>query len=171
MKVSKTRWVCSALLMLVAACYFCGLTTLAAAQQTIFTTQAPALPSVHVGPYELGTEFTSSVPGQILAIRFWKSGSETGQHVGHIWSASGQLLASVTFASETSSGWQQQALPSPLAIAANTTYVASVNTGNSYFAYTSGGLAAAVVNQQLSSVVGNNGVSGPPSRFPATGFN
>src|SRR6266446_10185665 len=145
MKVSKTRWVCSALLMLVAACYFCGLTTLAAAQQTIFTTQAPALPSVHVGPYELGTEFTSSVPGQIMAIRFWKSSSETGQHVGHIWSASGQLLASATFTSETASGWQQQSLPSPLAIAGNTVYVVSVNSGsNAYYAATTSGLVSQV---------------------------
>src|SRR6267378_6140751 len=142
--------------------------------ETLFTSQIPAVQNSNDGPttnYELGTEFSSSVPGYITAIRFWKATSETGQHVGRIWSASGQLLASATFASETAAGWQQQTLASPLAIAANTTYVASVNTGNSYFAYTSGGLAAAVVNQQLSSVVGNNGVSGPPSRFPATGFN
>ena len=171
--MNKTRLVCSVLLMLVATCFFCGLTTPAAGQQTLFTTQIPVVKNVSDGPtanYELGTEFKSSASGYITAIRFWKANSETGQHIGHIWSATGQLLASATFASETASGWQQQALASPLAIAANAVYVVSVNTGNTYYAYSTNGLAAAVVNQQLSSVVGNNGVSGAPSRFPTTGF-
>src|SRR5258708_27987763 len=95
-RISSTGLVCLALLMLVVAFSFCGTAHAAASasstSQTLFTTQTPALPNVQVGPFELGTEFTSSVAGQITAIRFWKSSSETGQHIGHIWSASGQLL-------------------------------------------------------------------------------
>src|SRR5260370_879615 len=173
-RISSTGLVCLALLMLVVAFSFCGTAHAAASasstSQTLFTTQTPALPNVQVGPFELGTEFTSSVSGRITAIRFWKSSSETGQHIGHIWSASGQLLASATFASETSSGWQQQSLPSPLTIAANTVYVVTVNTGGIYYAATTSGLAAQVVNQNLSTVVGNNGVYGPPGQFPTQSY-
>jgi hypothetical protein len=171
MRISSKGLVCLALSMLVVACSFCDTAHAANATQTLFTTQIPALPNVHVGPYELGTEFKSSVSGHIAAIRFWKSNSETGQHIGHIWSASGQLLASVTFASETASGWQQQSLPSPLAIAANTVYVVSVNSGgNAYYAATTTGLATQVINQNLSTVLGNNGVYGPPGQFPTNSY-
>jgi hypothetical protein len=174
MRISSKGLVCLVLLMLVVAGCFSGLTHVAGAAssaQTLFTTQTPALPSVHVGPYELGTELTSSVSGHITAIRFWKSSSETGQHIGRIWSASGQLLASVTFASETASGWQQQFLASPLAIAANTVYVVSVNSGsNAYYAATTTGLATQVINQNLSTVLGNNGVYGPVGQFPTNTY-
>src|SRR5258708_11779369 len=174
-RISSTGLVCLALLMLVVAFSFCGTAHAAASasstSQTLFTTQTPALPNVQVGPHELGTEFKSSVSGQITAIRFWKSGSETGQHIGHIWSASGQLLASATFASETASGWQQQSLASPLAIAANTVYVVSVNSGsNAYYAATTTGLATQVINQSLSTVLGNNGVYEPVGQFPASSY-
>jgi hypothetical protein len=170
-RLSSTGLVCLMLLMLVVACPFCGSAHAINTPQTLFTTQHPTLPNVHVGPYELGTEFTSSVSGGITAIRFWKSSSETGQHIGHIWSASGQLLASVTFTSETASGWQQQSLPSPLGIAANTAYVVSVNSGsNAYYAATTSGLVSQVVNQDLSTVLGNNGVYGPPGQFPTTSY-
>ena len=37
--------------------------------------------------------FTSDNPGLIQAIRYYKSPSETGTHVGHIWSSTGQPLA------------------------------------------------------------------------------
>ena len=67
--------------------------------------------------YELGTAFTSDITGQITAVRFWKASNETGTHTGRIWSSTGTLLASVVFANETASGWQQQALTTPLAIA------------------------------------------------------
>ena len=118
-------------------------TTNAPGGETIFTTQTPAVTGTSDGAaavHELGTTFTSDVAGQITAIRFWKSSSETGTHTGHIWSATGTQLASVTFTNETASGWQQMSLPTPLAIAGNTSYVVSVNTGNSFYVVTAHGL-------------------------------
>src|SRR6185437_3867230 len=129
--------------------------------ETIFTTQTPSVTNVSDSSttnYELGTVFKTDVAGQIKAIRFWKASSETGTHTGHIWSSTGALLATVTFASETASGWQQQALAAPLSIAANTSYVVSVNTGNTFYVASNSGLATSVVNQDLSTIVGNNGV-------------
>src|SRR5262249_3264958 len=106
--------------------------------QTLITTQVPASPSVNSGPgWELGTRVVSDAAGQITAIRFWKSPSEIGTHVGHVWSAAGVSLATVTFTNETASGWQQQALSTPVVMLANTPYVVSVSTGsNGYFALT-----------------------------------
>ena len=110
--------------------------------------------------------FQTTTAGHITAIRFWKDSDETASHTGRIWSAGGQQLASVVFSGETASGWQQQSLATPLSIAANTTYVVSVNTGSTYYVATTGGLSSQVVNGPLRSVVGNNGVYGTSGRFP-----
>lgn len=141
--------------------------------QTVFTTQAPALLNQTDGPgvnYELGTTFISNTAGEIAALRFWKAANESGLHTGHIWSTTGQSLASVDFTHETASGWQQQSLVTPLTIAPNTPYVVTVNTANTYYVATVQGLAAAVTNQDLRSVVGNNGVFGSPGHFPTNTY-
>ena len=141
--------------------------------ETLFTTQAPTATGLTDGPtvnYELGTLIESDIAGQITAIRFWKDSHESGTHTGHVWSASGTLLATVTFTNETASGWQVQSLTTPLAIAANTTYVVSVNTGNTYYVASASGLASKVTNLDLSSVVGNDGVYGTPGAFPTGSY-
>jgi hypothetical protein len=147
------------------------------AGQTLFTTQTPAITNATDGAgsdgnYELGMEFTSATAGTIDAIRYYKAASETGSHVGKIWSSTGQLLASVTFANETGSGWQQQALAAPLTIQANTTYVVSVNA-NQYYVATGGGIASTITNQDISAVAdGSNGVYNlDPGQFPTQSFN
>lgn len=58
-------------------------------------------------------------------MRFYKGRYNTGTHTGALWSSTGTRLASVTFANETTSGWQQANFAAPVAIAANTTYVIS----------------------------------------------
>jgi hypothetical protein len=42
-----------------------------------------------------------------------------------LWTSDGTLLASVTFANETASGWQEASFDDPVAITAGTIYVAS----------------------------------------------
>jgi hypothetical protein len=138
-------------------------------QETLFTTQTPVKLHQSDGPsknYELGTQFQSDTTGEIIAIRFWKDAAEAGSHVGRIWSGSGQLLASATFAGETPSGWQQQRLDVPVVINAHTTYVVSVNTAGSYYVASPGELAPRVVNGDLRAVRGDNGVFGPAGQFP-----
>ncbi|MBD2772979.1 DUF4082 domain-containing protein [Iningainema tapete] len=142
------------------------------ANQTIFTTQTPAVPNDTDGvPYELGLKFQSSRAGQITAIRYWKAASETGSHVGRIWSSTGTILASVNFTGETASGWQQAALSTPVNIQANTTYVVTVNT-NGFFAVTyNGALTNSVVNGDLRTVAdNNNGVYGNSGTFPTNSY-
>ncbi len=74
---------------------------------------------------EVGVKFRSTVNGFVCGIRFYKGSTNTGTHVGTLWSSTGQQLAQVTFGNETASGWQQMSFATPVAITANTVYVAS----------------------------------------------
>ena len=62
---------------------------------------------------EVGLQFESTTAGYVDGIRFYKGAGNTGTHVGHLWDASGNLLATATFSDETDSGWQQSGLPAP----------------------------------------------------------
>lgn len=108
--------------------------------------------------YELGTKVTVSETARLVALRFWKEPGETGTHVGRIWSATGTLLASVTYQDESASGWQRQPLATPLTLSPGQTYVISVSL-NSMYAKTTAGLATQISSGPLRTVVdGANGV-------------
>ena len=92
------------------------------------------------------------------AVRYYKDPAETGTHIGRIWAADGTPIASVTFSGESASGWQQQALTTPITLSAGTTYVVSVGY-NAAFGTETGGLNAPYVTGPLASVAdGANGV-------------
>jgi len=80
----------------------------------------------------IGVKFRSDVDGFIAGVRFYKDVRNNGTHVGHLWTGSGTLLASDTFTGETASGWQEVLFSTPVAISANTTYVASYHTSTGY---------------------------------------
>ena len=92
-----------------------------------------AVPSILVDPdstartqgVELGVKFQSAVSGYITGLRFYKGPTNLGTHTGSLWTVSGNRMATVTFTNETASGWQKVDLATPVAITANTTYVAS----------------------------------------------
>src|SRR5215831_11499538 len=84
-------------------------------------------------PIEVGVKFTTDAPGTITGIRFYKVSANTGTHVGSLWTADGQLLASATFTNETASGWQQVNFSQPVPLAKNTTYVASYFAPNGHY--------------------------------------
>src|SRR5262249_33431901 len=111
---------------------------------------------------ELGMRFQSSVAGYITAIRFYKSASNTGNHTGSIWSADGTWLGTVALQAETASGWQQAKLQQPIAIAANTTYIASYFAPVGHYSYTTGTFGSAGVTNgplhALGSAESANGV-------------
>src|SRR5207244_4198026 len=99
------------------------------------STATPTAPSVSdANAYELGVKFRSDVSGFVSGVRFYKGPDNTGTHIGHLWSATGTLLASATFTSETATGWQQVSFASPVAISANTTYVGSYTDPNGGYA-------------------------------------
>jgi len=111
------------------------------------------------GPYssvELGVQFRADTSGYITGIRFYKGAGNTGVHVGNLWSSSGTLLASATFTGETASGWQQVNFSNPVAITANTLYVASYHTSVGHFS----------VDQKY---FATSGVDNAPLHVPADG--
>lgn len=74
------------------------------------------------------------------------------KHTGHIYNASGSVLATVTFSSESASGWQVQNLSIPLSVSPYTKYVVTVDTNNGYFSDSQGGLSSVIKNGPLSTV-------------------
>ena len=139
-------------------------------------TSTPTTVSVSDRPVELGMKFTSTQAGTITGIRFYKGPQNTGTHTGTLWSATGTALGTLTFQNETASGWQTANFATPIAVAANTTYVVSYHSNGSYSA-SANGFAAAVSNGPLtapsSASSGGNGVYGYGSTtvFPTNSFN
>jgi hypothetical protein len=94
---------------------------------------APATPWVgDPDGVELGVRFRADADGQITGVRFYKGTGNTGPHTAHLWTASGTLLASASFVAETASGWQTATFSTPVAVSANTTYVASYHSQTGY---------------------------------------
>ena len=120
----------------------------------------------------LGVQFQASSSGFITGVRFYKESSDTGTHVGSLWSSSGTLLASGTFSNETASGWQELDFSAPVAITAGTTYVASYFTSTGYPAGDPQGLASAVTNAPLTALAGGGVYAyGSANTFPANTYN
>jgi hypothetical protein len=124
---------------------------------------------------ELGVKFQTSVAGTITSIRFYKGPQNVGTHVGHLWSATGTLLASATFTNETASGWQQVNLPSAVTLLPGTIYIVSYHT-NGYYSEDDNYFATALTNGPLTApaslAIGGNGVYayGSSSSFPASTY-
>ena len=121
---------------------------------------------------ELGVKFSSNVAGSITGIRFYKGAGNGGTHVAHLWSSTGNLLASATFTSETASGWQQVNFAKPVAISANTTYVASYFAPAGHYADDTGYFSSGYSSGPLH-VLANGGVYayGSQGGFPSQTWN
>jgi hypothetical protein len=144
---------------------------------TAGTTPATAS-AADANPYELGVRFKSDTSGHITGIRFYKGPNNNGTHVGNLWSSTGTLLATATFTGESATGWQQVTFATPVAIAANTTYVASYRAPNGGYAvnanyFSTSGVDSGTLHAPSSPQVGGNGVysNGASSVFPNQNFN
>ena len=110
-------------------------------------------------------------------MRFFKGGGNTGTHLGNLWTAGGQLLATATFVNETPSGWQEVLFGTPVPITANTIYVASYHTNVGHYAVTPGllvssGIDAPPLHAPPTAEVGGNGVFAEgATAFPSQAFN
>ena len=151
------------------------------AADTIFGQATPAtIDSGDGNSVNVGVKFSSSLAGTITGIRFYKASTNTGTHVGSLWSASGTLLAQATFTTETASGWQQASFSKPITIAANTTYVASYLAPKGHYSDSSSGLTTGVSNPPLSALANSVSANGiytysttsvfPTSTYKATNY-
>jgi hypothetical protein len=119
-------------------------------------------------------KFSSTENGYITGIRFYKGPYNTGTHVGNLWTSSGALLARATFTNETATGWQQVTFNTPVAISANTVYVASYHAPNGHYAndqyfFESQGVTSGPLQLLRNGTSGSNGVYayGASSVFPS----
>ncbi len=140
---------------------------------TLFTaSDTPAsLNDIDASQVNLGVRFSSSYSGFITGIKYYKGASDTGTHTGSLWSVSGTLLATATFTNETASGWQTVMFSNPVAITAQTTYVASFHS-NGHYTSTTNYFTTDHVSGVLTAPAGNNGVYtyGSGNLFPTSTY-
>ncbi len=121
---------------------------------------------------ELGVKVQSSEAGYITGIRFFKDDTNNSTHTVNLWTGAGTLLATATSTGESNNGWQSVTFAEPVAVSANTTYVASYLMPGGDFALDRPGFGSAVVNPPLEALAdgqdGNNGLYsyGSTSTFP-----
>jgi Domain of unknown function (DUF4082)/Bacterial Ig-like domain/Bacterial Ig domain len=126
---------------------------------------------------EVGLKFRADTDGFITSLRFYKTPGNTGNHTGRLWKGDGTLLATAKFVNETGSGWQEVSFDDPIAIKANTTYVASYYAPHGHYAARSNyfdlvGVDSAPLHALASGVDGPNGVfkqGGPGELFSGEG--
>jgi hypothetical protein len=144
----------------------------------IFGSQTPGtVDSGDGSSVNLGMAFTTDTNGFISGARFYKASTNTGTHVGSLWSANGTLLAQATFSGETASGWQSVSFSTHVAVTAGTTYIVSYYAPNGH--YSLGGSLANQVNAAplyaLASSAAPNGngvfVYGSAPAFPNGTYN
>jgi beta-glucanase (GH16 family) len=142
-----------------------------AGEQTIFANGTPQTPSTtDTAAVELGLKFRCAKNGQVTGVRFYKGTGNLGSHVGHLWSVTGALLATVTFTSESALGWQVARFPSPVAVSANTTYVVSYHAPRGRYAADYDGMATARTSGDLTALASRRASGNGVYRYGASGF-
>ena len=138
----------------------------------IFTTQVPPDRTLNDSIWtdstgiQIGLKFQSSVPILISGIKYFKTAANIGQHVGQIYSSTGDLLASQEFSSESDSGWQSATFATPVKMAANTTFIASCFSSLGYYNSSDWTLYANITNGTLTILA--DGKDGPNGVFKYT---
>jgi hypothetical protein len=133
----------------------------------------PATPDANdPNSVNLGVKFTSSSNGYITGIRFYKGQTNTGTHVGSLWTSTGTLLGQVTFSNESADGWQQANFAASIPVTAGTTYVASYLAPNGEYATQANGLLSSVTYGPLTALAsGGVYIYGTSSTMPTSTYN
>ncbi len=133
-----------------------------------------ATPAVVADPdstsIEVGVKFRAAVAGSITGVRFYKGATNTGTHLGSLWTSTGTRLASATFSGESSNGWQQVDFATPVPVSANTTYVASYLAPGGHYAVSENYFTAATTNGPLTALADNTDGPNGVYSYGAGGF-
>ncbi|MGC1512491.1 MAG: N,N-dimethylformamidase beta subunit family domain-containing protein [Acidimicrobiales bacterium] len=127
-------------------------------------TSAPgAIETGDTAAVEVGLKFRSDVKGFISGVRYYRGANVAGTRTGSLWKKDGTLLAQATFTGESATGWQQVTFSSPVAIAANTTYIVSYHTTTGayaadLYAFKNAGVDSPPLHALKAGVDGGNGV-------------
>ena len=130
------------------------------------------------GSIEVGNKFRTTQAGFITGVRFYNgTGSYTlGTYKGKLWNFNtGTLLASITYTGVAPGGWFEAMFPTPISIAANTTYLVTVYSSLGNYVATDNFFTSAVSNgpvTMLANSTSTNGMyffgaeqSGPTTNF------
>ena len=127
-------------------------------------TAVPATPaSSDPAAVEVGMKFRADQNGLVSGVRFYKGAANTGTHTGHLWTAAGALLGTVTFTGESASGWQQAIFDTPVAVVAGTTYVVSYHSTTGRYAVNAGYFTSTTTSAPVRGL--GDGVDGPNGVF------
>ena len=94
-------------------------------------------------PVSVGVRFAPTQDGTITGMQFYKGPGNTGTHTGTLWSDSGTVLATGTFAGESTAGWQTLTFTQPVAVTAGSNYVVSYRSSTGSYPVTPGDFATA----------------------------
>ncbi len=165
---------------LMGAEYLWSFNTVSAGQLSFWTpSTVPAVPAANDNSAtEVGLKFRVDVAGRVVGVRFYKGSGNGGTHIGRVWRSDGALLGQVTFAGESSTGWQQMNFATPVAVVPGTTYVVSYYAPKGRYAANAGyfstaGVDNGVIHALANGVDGPNGVYryGAGGGFPTSTFN
>lgn len=123
-------------------------------------------------PVELGLQLSTSKTVEIHAIRYYRGPLGTGKHTGTIWGSNGERLATVTFGTGTTTGWQTAFLSQPVTIEAGSTFAVSYFAPSGGYVFTGGDFASGHVSGPLG-LESSNGrfVYGPEGGLPTGTWN
>ncbi len=150
---------------------------------TLLGNSSPVSPSdPSTAGVEVGVRFQVSVPGDIVAIRFFRTVSNPDGYVVHLWSPTGTLLATADVPADIGQpiGWRQQAI-APTRVVPSSVYVASYFASRGNYSFTSAGFVSALTRGPLTAPAGgDSGTNGngvfdysttPLTVPPASSFN
>lgn len=99
---------------------------------------------------ELGSKMKADTNGYITAIRFYKPITSTeSSHTVNIWSSTGSSLGSATTSNETSYGWQEAKLGTPVRVTEGQLFIVSYGAGDGIYVSQAGGHNSNITNGHL----------------------
>ena len=114
------------------------------------------------GGIQLGMKFRTTIDGFVNGVRFYKQAGHAGTNIGQLYTATGSLLAQVTFSNETASGWQEALFSNPVPVSSNTTYIISYHSSNGYYSANTPNFSSSIENGPLKALAdeedGPNGI-------------
>ncbi|HEY5842055.1 MAG TPA: DUF4082 domain-containing protein, partial [Mycobacterium sp.] len=100
----------------------------------------------------LGLAFRADTAGMVTGVRFFKAPGSGTPHDVYLYSSAGAEIAKATSVAEASSGWQEVTFTAPVAIDANTTYIAAYRAADGKYYGTSGALGSVIDASPLHTV-------------------
>ena len=113
-------------------------------------------PNGPAGALTVGVAFKTTVPGDIVSLRFRSPNDYAQTYKCSIWTAAGVKLGTVDVVTSRQ-GWVNAYLPGPVVIAADTVYIASVFFPGGFCQRTANGYDTAHVNGVIQGIANGDG--------------